>query len=1026
MTQTSPKRADQNTNSGHNPQSPTNDHHIGSHTTPNLQELIPGANNIESATLLAEPKPKQNLTSFRQRFRQSWRNLKFRTKLTILLMTGAALPAIAMTEGLTLVSQNNARATLEETLRTEHSAFVNEYLLLMKDESEWQAHAIAETVQDIGIDLQHPTQVYPNTRLLQALVSKMMAAEDRSRPDSYKSFRIITNAQGKTVAQYIQIHANYPLGTSPKTDKIIQPVSLPTGIDLGDIPIIKDARSTGRTLTGVELLSGKFLQRLGLDKQATVSLQSQPTQGLPKPKQPFPQGTYPDVDNGRVGLVAMVVQPIKVQGKVVGFVVVGGLLNKTHFLVDNFRKIYNVDVTVFAQDLRVSTTIPYKNSKNRAIGTRASREVAEVVLNQGKEFFGQANILAKDYLTVYSPLYDHQKELNPTKAKPVGMAFAGTSLEEIQNTAVRQQLLGYGIGGVILLLAGGVAIPIASSFARPLRRLAGFAQQVGAGVQGVRLEETSRQDEIGILSQELNQMAARVEANLETSLQEVELVKLQLFADIAASRAYNFQDLESVFNKAVQGARDILKVDRVVIYRFNADWSGYIATESVLQGWPRALAGKIEDACIGEDLIEGYRNGRVVPTNNVFEAGFHPDHLKLMERLEIKANLVTPIVSDEQLFGLLIAHHCLEPHIWQQSEINFLSQLAAQVGLALDRVTFLEQQRTTKEQLQKRALELLMEVDPVSKGDLTIRVNVTEDEIGTVADSYNATIGSLRKIVTQVQTAAKQVTATTSSNEVSVQELSAEALRQAEEIAAALKQIQEMSNSIRAVAHSAEQAEAAVQQATQTVEEGDAAMNRTVDGILKIRETVAQTSKKVKRLGESSQKISKVVNLISTFAEQTNLLALNAAIEAANAGEQGRGFAVVADKVRSLARQSAQATAEIESLVKDIQTETNEVVAAMEAGTEQVVTGTQLVDQTRQSLNKITATSAQISALVEAIASAAVAQSQVSESVTQTMSDVAASAQHNSTEATLVATSFKELLTVATELQASAGQFKVS
>jgi len=318
--------------------------------------------------------------------------------------------------------------------------------------------------------------------------------------------------------------------------------------------------------------------------------------------------------------------------------------------------------------------------------------------------------------------------------------------------------------------------------------------------------------------------------------------------------------------------------------------------------------------------------------------------------------------------------------IQRQEELRFQEQEKATRQQAENA----EQQKLAKEKLQKRALELLIEVEPISSGDLTIRASVTEDEIGTVADSYNATIGSLRKIVTQVQTAAKQVATTTSNSEVSVQELSAEALRQAQEITAALERIQEMSNSIRAVAANAEQAEAAVQQANQTVAAGDAAMNLTVDGILAIRETVAETSKKVKRLGESSQKISKVVNLISTFADRTNLLALNAAIEAANAGEQGRGFAVVAEQVRSLARQSAQATAEIESLVKDIQTETNEVVAAMEAGTEQVVTGTRLVDETRQSLNKITATSDQISSLVEAIASAALAQSQVSESVTQT------------------------------------------
>ena len=303
---------------------------------------------------------------------------------------------------------------------------------------------------------------------------------------------------------------------------------------------------------------------------------------------------------------------------------------------------------------------------------------------------------------------------------------------------------------------------------------------------------------------------------------------------------------------------------------------------------------------------------------------------------------------------------------------------------------------------------------------------MTEEEIGTVADSYNATINSLRKIVTQVQAAATQVAATTSSNEVSVQGVSADALRQEEDIAAALDQIQEMSNSIWDVANSAEQAEVAVKQATQTVEAGDAAMNRTVNGILAIRETVTETSKKVKQLGESSQQISKVVNLIGRFAAQTNLIALKASIEAARAGEEGRGFAVLADEVRALARQSAEATSEIESLVTKIQTETNEVVAAMEVGTEQVTTSTKLVHETRQSLNKISDASAQISALVEAIASAAVVQSHASESVTQTMSDVAAIASKNSSEANLVSVSFKELLVVAQELQASVGQFKVN
>jgi methyl-accepting chemotaxis protein len=363
-----------------------------------------------------------------------------------------------------------------------------------------------------------------------------------------------------------------------------------------------------------------------------------------------------------------------------------------------------------------------------------------------------------------------------------------------------------------------------------------------------------------------------------------------------------------------------------------------------------------------------------------------------------------------------------------------INQMASQLGSLLKKQELTaeeqrqlqEEQRQQKEELQQRALQLLMEVDPISKGDLTVRAKVTADEIGTIADAYNATVANLRQIVLQVQQAASQVAETTTSNEASIQSLSIEALHQAEEISLALERTQEMAELVRLVAVNAERAEVAVQQASQTVEEGDVAMDRTVDGILAIRETIAETAKKVKHLGESSQKISTVVNLISSFAAQTNLLALNASIEAARAGEEGRGFAVVADEVRSLARQSADATREIEKLVADIQGETNEVVTAMEEGTEQVVMGTQLVEETRQSLNKITAASAEITHLVEAIAQATIMQAQASESVTQSMANVAAIAEKTSQEASVVSSSFEQLQKVAQALQTEVGQFKVS
>lgn len=588
--------------------------------------------------------------------------------------------------------------------------------------------------------------------------------------------------------------------------------------------------------------------------------------------------------------------------------------------------------------------------------------------------------------------------------------------------------------GLLALVLGGLAAAIITGVARqislPLNDLSAKAQQVSDGNLEVTAELRGS-SETRTLAQTFNELVFRLKGFLRE--QTLNTRRANLAAEITGAKVVSSEELLPVFDQVVEEARDILASDRVVIYQFNPNGSGHIVAESVADVLPSAYKQQLDDPCIPQATREKYLSDGILVVNDVTATHFHPEHIALLKALKVKSLLGVPIISQGQLYGLLITHHCRSHHEWQPSEVDFLQQLGLQVGLVIERVKLLEQtrdlaeeQRRIKEGLQHNALQLLMDVDPVSQGNLTVRAKVTEDEIGTVADSYNATIASLRKIVTQVQEAARQVASTTDMNETSVQALSTAAAQQAGEILAALERAQEMANSVRLVATNAEKAEAAVQEAAQTVQAGDEAMNRTVDGILAIRQTVAETAKKVKRLGESSQKISNVVNLISGFAAQTNMLALNASIEASRAGEDGKGFAVVAEEVRGLARQSAEATTEIEKLVASIQAETNEVVIAMESGTEQVVAGTQLVDETRQSLNKITTVSRQISELVASIAQATIVQSQASETVTDTMTNVAAIANQNAAAANQVSASFEQLRSVAQALQAEVERFKVS
>ncbi|WP_272819077.1 GAF domain-containing protein [Scytonema hofmannii] len=500
--------------------------------------------------------------------------------------------------------------------------------------------------------------------------------------------------------------------------------------------------------------------------------------------------------------------------------------------------------------------------------------------------------------------------------------------------------------------------------------------------------------------------------------------------------------LDNLLQMAVQELRRQLKTSRVAIYRFNSDWGGEFVVEDVHSDWIKVVGTELartEDTYLHETKGGRYRRKETLSVNNIYTVGHEECHVQLLEQWGTKAYMIAPIFKGDQLWGLLGAYQNDEPRQWEQIDVNLLAQVGVQIGLALQQADYLEKLRSSaqqlseagarekaaKEQLQMEVIQLLSAVQPAMRGDLTVRATVTEGEVGTIADVYNNILQSLRKIIMQVQTSSRKVAQTSQASVASIVGLANQAHQQFQSLNNALEQMQTMANSTKAVATNAQQVEAAAQQTNQIVQHGDAAMNRTVDGILEIRETVAETSKRLKRFSEASQKVSKVVNLIGHFTTQTQLLALNAAIEATKAGQYGRGFAVVADEVRTLARQSADAATEIEQLVEDIQKGTAEVSMAMEHAIQQVASGTMQVHEARQNLNAIVAATNQISQLVEGITQATQVQTQQFESVTQTMTQVAAIANTTQENSIEISTSFKELLSMAQNLQTSADQFKV-
>ena len=380
----------------------------------------------------------------------------------------------------------------------------------------------------------------------------------------------------------------------------------------------------------------------------------------------------------------------------------------------------------------------------------------------------------------------------------------------------------------------------------------------------------------------------------------------------------------------------------------------------------------------------------------------------------------------------------LEGRAWNLVVIALFSLLAA-ATVALGIVVFLgdarrrreeaekskgEAERTNK-QNQEAILRLMNEMGSLADGDLTVRATVTEDITGAIADSVNYTIEELRVLVGRINSAAAQVTtATESAQQTSVKLLQA-AEKQSREIQETSSQVLKMARAINDVSASASRSVSVARQSLSAAEKGTEAVSNSISGMNEIRDHIQDTAKRIKRLGESSQEIGEIVELISDITEQTNVLALNAAIQAASAGEAGRGFTVVAEEVQRLAERSGEATKQIAAIVKTIQTDTQDAVAAMEKSTQGVVEGAKLSDAAGQALSEIGEVSRRLAQLIEEISVTAQTQAQAAGTVATSMQDILNITKQTTEGTKQTAVSIGQLARLAQELKGSVANFKI-
>jgi methyl-accepting chemotaxis protein len=272
------------------------------------------------------------------------------------------------------------------------------------------------------------------------------------------------------------------------------------------------------------------------------------------------------------------------------------------------------------------------------------------------------------------------------------------------------------------------------------------------------------------------------------------------------------------------------------------------------------------------------------------------------------------------------------------------------------------------ETLNASIINLLQAVAKLAQKDLTMKVPVSEDVTGLIADALNLLADETAKVLSRVVQLSGDVSLISLQVKDQSDKVIAVAMEEKSEIEQSNIELADASEAMIGVAKLAVSCNEAAERAIKNTDKAQETVLDTVQGITAIRDTIRETEKRIKRLGERSQEIGGVVNLINNIAERTHILALNASMHAASAGEAGRGFAVVANEVQRLAENSREATSKIAALVNNIQVETADTVITMNEAIGQVVRGTDLAQLAGNEMRENRETTAELVSLVQRIA----------------------------------------------------------
>lgn len=666
---------------------------------------------------------------------------------------------------------------------------------------------------------------------------------------------------------------------------------------------------------------------------------------------------------------------------------------------------------------QVSTTLQNENGA-RLTGARLelNRE-AHARLRSGTAYYGLAKVLGRPYIAGYEPLRD-------TTGNVIGACYVGYPMRSLSE-------IGAAIEGTRVLEGGFIALidnygaPIFTSRSADadfVKRLV----EVKSGRGNVSGSVLQNMGQIGFANEaaQWRYTTTRFEpwgyevvsaySNSDPALsglitQSIKNVMLQVLFFVLILSGICFllvRQMTKPLSTAVKAA-DALAVGDVsvdlAVPRSNDEVGRLLAAMENMTRYFKEMAD------VSDRIADGDLSVEVTPRSA--DDRFGTSFRRMTGYLRRMAN-----VSDQ------IAAGNLDVRVEPRSEHDRFGMAFKNM---LDNTLSLVQSREERDAIQKSIMKLLQEVSEVASGDLRVEAEVTANETGAIADAFNFMIAELRQIIMQVKQATLQVSSSATEIQTTTEHLAEGSEAQSTQIVKTSKNVEAMAASIQQVSEAATLSANVADEARTSAQQGALAVQNNIMAMGKIREQVQETSKRIKRLGERSQEIGEIVGVIDDIAVRTSLLALNASIQASMAGEAGRGFAVVAEEVERLADRSANATKQIATLIKTIQSETNEAVAAMEDTTHVVVEGSGLANEAGHALSEIEMVSNRLANLINSISEASQQQAHGSEEIARAMIGISDVTEQVTTGTKQAAISVRSLVSLADELRGSVVTFKL-